>query len=94
MRTPGARLPAREEMALQELHELTRNLGGETVELEGEAIAETIVRFALEHQVTFLVMGQSVRSRLEEIIRGSVITRIMREAKGIDVLAVADTGKD
>ncbi|MHB9131455.1 MAG: universal stress protein [Armatimonadota bacterium] len=91
VRTPGAMLPPREEEMLQELHELTRNLGGEMVELEGESIPGALVRFAREHQATSIVMGQSVRSRLEEILRGSIITRIMRETKHLDVLVVADT---
>ncbi len=91
VRTPGAMLPPREEEMLQELQELTRNLGGEMVELEGESVADAIVRFAREHQATYLVMGQSVRSRLEEILRGSVITRIMRHAGQLDVLIVSDS---
>ena len=64
VRTPGSMLPSREETALQELFQLTRNLGGEMIELEGEAIADTIIRFAAEQQATTIVMGQSIRSRL------------------------------
>lgn len=90
VRLPGTLLSPKEETILQEFHELTRNLGGEMVELEGDAIADAIVKFTTEHQASFIVLGQSVRSRLEEIIRGSVITRIMRGTKGIDVLAIAD----
>ncbi|HEY3416279.1 MAG TPA: universal stress protein [Armatimonadota bacterium] len=41
-----------------------------------------------DQQATTVVMGQSVRSRLEEILRGSLITRVMRETKSIDVLVV------
>jgi two-component system sensor histidine kinase KdpD len=69
---------------------LTRDLGGEMVELEGESITDAILRFAREHQATSIVMGQSVRGRLDEILRGSIITRIMREARHLDVLVVAD----
>lgn len=89
VRTPGSMLPSREETALQELFELTRNLGGEKVELEGESVSDAIVRFATEHQATTIVMGQSIRSRLEEIIRGNIVTHIMRDAHHIDVLVVA-----
>ena len=38
-------------------------------------------------------MGQSARSRMDEIVRGSVVTRIMRETRNIDVLVVADSDK-
>ena len=91
VRMPGASLSAKEEKTLQEFSEMARNLGGEFVMLEGESPAEEIIRFAKEHQVTFIVMGQSVRSRLEEILRGSVITQIMRKTRNIDVLVVAES---
>ena len=81
---------ARQEEMLQELHELTRNLGGDMVELDCESIPDAIIRFAREQQATSIIMGQSVRSRLEEILRGSIITRIMRETNHLDVLIVAD----
>jgi len=39
-------------------------------------------------------MGQSKRSRMEEVLRGSsLIARIMRETDSVDVLAVADPSK-
>ena len=91
VRVPGAILHEKDEATLQELSEMTRNLGGENVILEGEDPAAEIIRFAKEHQVTFIVMGQSVRTRLQEILWGSVITRVMRETRNIDVLVVADT---
>jgi two-component system sensor histidine kinase KdpD len=39
-----------------------------------------------------IVMGQSAPSRLEEIVRGSLVTRLMRETKDIDIVVVADSG--
>ncbi len=93
VRVPGAMLPTKENTLLQELQELTRNLGGEMVEIEGESVAEALIRFAHEQMVTFIVMGQSVRSRLEEILRGSLITRVLRGIKNIDVLVVSNLDK-
>ena len=48
------------------------------VELRGDSVAEEIIRHVNEVGATFIVMGQSARSRLEEIIRGSIVNRIMR----------------
>jgi len=39
-------------------------------------------------------MGQSARSRLEEVIRGSIINRIMRDTKNIDIVVVADSHEE
>jgi two-component system, OmpR family, sensor histidine kinase KdpD len=87
---PNETLNKKEAALLQEAVELTRSLGGDMVELQGESVADELVRYAKEVGATFIVMGQSARSRLEEIIRGSIIARIMRATKGIDIVVVAD----
>ena len=56
-------------------------------------MAEEILRFAQEHRITYIVLGQSRRSRMSEIVRGSRIARIIREVDHIDVLVVADPSK-
>lgn len=94
VRVPGATLSKKEESILQDVAELTRDLGGQFVELEGELVAEEIVRFAGNADATILVMGQSARSRMQEIMRGSTINRIMRETKNIDIVVVADSEDD
>jgi two-component system sensor histidine kinase KdpD len=91
--TPGETL-GRHHDELAELFALARNLGGNVVELSGDSEADAILKFARETRATFVVMGQSRRSRMEEILRGSsLIARIMREIDYIDVLAVADPSK-
>jgi two-component system sensor histidine kinase KdpD len=91
--TPGETL-GRHHAELAELFELARNLGGTVVELSGDSEADVILHFAREHRATFVVLGQSRRSRMEEVLRGSsLIARIMRETEEIDVLAVADPSK-
>jgi len=78
---------------LEKLFELTRSLGGEVVEVDGDSVAEEILRFAREKRATFIVMGQSKRSRMDEIVRGSLVARIMRESDYVDLLVVADPRK-
>jgi len=91
--TPGESL-GRHHDELQELFELTQNLGGTVVELSGDSEAEAILAFAREQRATFVVLGQSRRSRMDEVLRGSsLIARIMRETEDMDVLAVADPSK-
>lgn len=84
--------PSKKEVAiLDEVAELARNLGGDFVVLEGESPAEEIVRFSSGSDTTIIVMGQSARGRLQEIVRGSTINKIMRETKNVDIVVVADT---
>ncbi|MGD0997863.1 MAG: universal stress protein [Thermoleophilia bacterium] len=91
--TPGETL-GRHHDELAELFNLARDLGGSVVELSGDSEADVILKFARETRATFIVMGQSRRSRTQEILRGSsLIASIMRGADTIDVLAVADPSK-
>jgi two-component system sensor histidine kinase KdpD len=93
VRPPGVRLSGKEEQVLKELFYLTVDLGGEVVERAGADPAAEIVEFANAHQVTFIVMGQSARSRLDEVMRGSIISRVMRETRNIDIVVVADADR-
>ena len=90
VRTPGLPLSVKDEQSLKELFSLAGELGGEVVELGGESAADELIEFAKTHQATYIVMGQSARSRMNEVLRGSIINRIMRETKSIDILVVAD----
>ena len=78
---------------VEQLFELARELGGEAVEIEGDSVGEEVLRFARHHRATFIVLGQSRRSRIDEIVRGSRIAHIMREIDHADVLVVADPSK-
>ncbi|HEY5468664.1 MAG TPA: universal stress protein [Coriobacteriia bacterium] len=90
VRPPGVSLSSKEEQILEDLKLLTLDLGGEVVETVGADPAGAIIDFATKNQVTYVVMGQSARSRMDEVIRGSVISRIMRETRNVDIVVVAD----
>lgn len=62
----------------------------EEISISKENIAEEIVAYALLHNVTRIILGQSKRTRWEEIIHGSIVNRILRITKNIDVFVVAD----
>ncbi|MFA5035317.1 MAG: universal stress protein, partial [Candidatus Margulisiibacteriota bacterium] len=91
IRVPGAKLSKSEEAAMQEITDLSRNLGGQVVELEGDSVAEEIIKYVQKTGCTMLVMGQSARSRTSEVLRGSIITKIMRQTKNMDIVIVADS---
>jgi two-component system sensor histidine kinase KdpD len=94
VQTPEHPTTSKERDTLDRLFELTRDLGGHVHELKGESAASELVDFATTNKITWVVMGQSVRSRIQEIVRGSIVTRIMRELHGVDVVIVADPEQD
>lgn len=91
--TPGEALGGHQR-EMGELFDLARDLGGQVAELSGDSESEVILEFARQNRATFIVMGQSKRSRTQEIVRGSsLIARMMRATDDIDVLVVADPSK-
>jgi two-component system sensor histidine kinase KdpD len=86
-------LAGSEQSALDELRGLTDELGGDFVEVGADDAAFGIIEFARSHQITFIVLGQSMRGRLDEILHGSIVNRIMRETRNIDVVIVAETNR-
>ncbi|MEO8970512.1 MAG: universal stress protein [Ktedonobacteraceae bacterium] len=77
-----------EEVALRHLEEhalLAEDLGAEVIRTSSPDIARKLVEIAREHQVTQLVLGQPARSHWEEIIRGSIINRLLRLSTDVDI---------
>ena len=73
---------ARDKRVLEEL-------GGSWHEVVASDVPSAMVAFATAHHATQIVLGTSRRSRWTELTRGSVINRVVREAKGIDVHVIA-----
>jgi two-component system sensor histidine kinase KdpD len=66
-----------------------QSMGAEVVKLEGTDVAETLVKFAVEHGVTLIVAGQSRRSWWQHITRASVVDKLVNNTMDIDVLVVS-----
>ena len=86
-------LGAQEQAIVDELRGLTKELEGDFIEVGSDDVAAGIIEFANSHQITFIVMGQSIRPRLDEILHGSIVGRIMRETRNIDVVIVAESNR-
>ncbi|MDR4321854.1 KdpD-like non-kinase potassium sensor [Bacillus cereus] len=59
-------------------------------ESKGRKPADVIIEVAKRLQVTQILLGQSARTRWEEIRKGSIVNEIMRQTKHIDIHIVAD----
>src|SRR3569833_2059819 len=70
---------------------LAESLGGEALTLPavGRHIADDLIHFAQGNNVTQIIIGKSSRSRLFEIIRGSVVHDLVRRAGHISVSVIA-----
>ncbi|WP_282439803.1 universal stress protein [Gottfriedia acidiceleris] len=71
---------------------LVEKVGGnfEELSLTSHSIASEIIKYAINSNITSIVIGQSKRTRLEEIVKGSIVNKILRKTSNIDVFIVAD----
>jgi two-component system sensor histidine kinase KdpD len=90
MRTPGAHLGEQEAAALAALRRLASILGTHFIEAEGDDLTAVVKRTVRERGSTYVFVGTPDESRRREILRGSLVSRLVRELPGIDVRVVAD----
>jgi two-component system sensor histidine kinase KdpD len=69
---------------------LAGSLGAKTVTLAASSVAEAIVPFARTHNITKIVIGKSLRSGWQELLRGSVINQVVRQSGDIDVYVISN----
>jgi two-component system sensor histidine kinase KdpD len=84
----GMEAKQHEEAARRRLEEhalLAEDLGAEVIRTSSSDIARTLIEIARERQVTQIVLGQPARTRWEELIRGSIINRLLRLSTDIDI---------
>lgn len=89
----GGALSKELKMRLEALEKLTVRLGGKFIVHEGphpKKIAEILNVKADEVGATQMVIGQSKLSFWEELWKGSVVNRLIRQSRHRDVLIVAD----
>jgi len=74
---------------LKEIEQLTLDLGGQFSVCDADSSVDGALSFAYEQHVTQIVAGEPLRSRWQELIRGSFVNRLIRKASGIDIHVIS-----
>jgi K+-sensing histidine kinase KdpD len=74
---------------IEELRRLTQDMGGDFEILPEEEPVEAVLSFAYQQHVTQILVGESLRSRWQELLRGSFVTRLIRKASNVDVHVIS-----
>lgn len=90
----SANLPDGDKDRLAATMRLAERLGGETVVIPGQSVAEDIVRYAAERNFTHIVAGKSARPRWREALGGSVAHDLIRLSGAIDIHITAGAERD
>ena len=74
---------------LQSHLRLAESLGGEVIRLSGNHVSDELVRYAREHNVTRIVIGKPTHSRWRDLVKGSLVSRLVRASGDIEVHFIA-----
>ena len=94
-RALGAPRPAmssstEEQVQLAALRRLAVVLGAHFLEEEGDDLVDTVRRVVGERGSTYVFVGTPDESRRREILRGSLVSALVRELPGVDIRVVAN----
>lgn len=80
---------------LQDNIRLAERLGAKVIKLKGRNVADELLKFARENEITHVIFGQSARSRWEIIWKGSIINRFLNEVKdaAVHVIPIGNSNK-
>jgi two-component system, OmpR family, sensor histidine kinase KdpD len=73
---------------MEEYQRLARDLGAQVIVLKDKNVADALIEFAQQEGISHVVFGQSARSRLDILLRGSVINRFLAEIRDATVQVV------
>ena len=85
----GSAAPERKR-ALEENLRFAEDLGAEVVRVQGSDVARALIGVAHDKNVGSIIIGHSRHGRLHELLRGSVVQKLLRLAGDVDVHVVAD----
>ena len=86
---PTHGLTEESDLSLAAQRELLQQLGGRYHEVVGDDVGTSLLAFAREENATQIVLGASRRSRFDELVRGSPISRVIRNAGGVDTHVIS-----
>jgi two-component system, OmpR family, sensor histidine kinase KdpD len=76
---------------MEDYQRLARELGAQIVILKNKKVSNALIGFAKQENISHVVFGQSARSRMDILLRGSVINRFLSEVRDVTVQVVPMT---
>jgi len=73
---------------IEEYRRMAKDLGAQVITLNDKNVADALIRFAQQESISHVIFGQPVRSRLDILLRGSVLNRFLAEVRDVTVQVV------
>jgi two-component system sensor histidine kinase KdpD len=82
---PGRFLSRDEALRLESCERLCADVGGTFLRVESSEVLGTIARIARERRVTQIVLGQTLRSRWQALLRRPLSERLQHQLRGLSI---------
>jgi len=69
--------------------QLAEELGARVTTLPGQNVADTILDYARQHNITKVIAGKPVRPRWLDLLRGTVVDRLILHSRDIDIYVIS-----
>ena len=93
VRRPDERLTEERTVALAALRRLAALLGVHFLEEESSDVIGAVREMVVERGATYLYMGTPTRRRADEVLHGSLLTRLIEALPGVDIRIAADRSR-
>lgn len=91
---PERFLTKEESLHVETCDRLCQEFGGNFLRFDSTNIVKTITQVAHQYHVTQIVMGATKRSRWELFLKGSLIDKLMRTLKNVDLHIIGENRHD
>jgi two-component system, OmpR family, sensor histidine kinase KdpD len=92
--TPGwGSASPEQKRGLEENVRFAEDLGAEPIRVQGSDVARALIQVAHDRNVGSIVIGHSRHGRIHELLRRSIVHKLLRLAGDVDVHVVADRDK-
>lgn len=74
---------------LNDTMKLAESLGARVDTITGASVADALLHFARHNNITKIIIGQPLRPRWRELLRGSIVNRLVRQSGAIDIYVIS-----
>ncbi|WP_411680472.1 universal stress protein [Clostridium thailandense] len=79
------KMTEKDSVTLEGHFKLARQLGAEVVNMTGKSISRELAQFATQRYITQIIIGHSTRTKIQTLLRGSTVTRLLKLTRDIEV---------
>ncbi|HEY5584645.1 MAG TPA: universal stress protein, partial [Ruminiclostridium sp.] len=84
------KMSLKEQEMLNTHFQLAKQLGAETTTLEGRSVSGELASWANGKHITQLIIGYPKRTKIETLLRGSTVNRLIRKLNNADIHLIAN----